>query len=68
VRPWRPKPNLEGLGIGALFDPIDPVVTHPVAEAIVVLGPLVALAASAFAVLRVRFRRQEDVAVGTASQ
>lgn len=54
-----------GLGIPTLFDPIDPVVTHPVAEAVVVLGPLVALVASALAILRVRARRQEDVVVGT---
>lgn len=54
-----------GFGIPTLFDPIEPVVTNPVAEAIVVFGPLVALVASAFAVVRVRLRRQEDFAVGT---
>jgi hypothetical protein len=44
-----------GLGIPTLFDPIDPVVTHPVAEAVVVFGPAVALMASALAILRVQF-------------
>jgi hypothetical protein len=54
-----------GLGIDALFDPIDPVVTHPLAEAIVLLGPVVALVASTLAVLRVQFRRQEGNLVST---
>jgi hypothetical protein len=46
-----------GLGYPFLFDSLEPLILHPVAEAIVVFSPVVALALGALPIVHVRIRR-----------
>jgi hypothetical protein len=47
-----------GLGYPSPFDSLEPLFLHPVAEAIVVLSPVIAFALGALPILDVRFRRE----------
>ena len=53
-----------GLGRGQVYDPLEAWFTSPLGEAVVVLGPLVALAASALALARVDVAREGGQLVG----
>ncbi|MDQ3880576.1 MAG: hypothetical protein M3295_05850 [Chloroflexota bacterium] len=56
-----------GLGNGGLFDPLAPFFTSRPGELVVVLGPLVALVACAWALARVQLVRDDGRLVGVIS-